>query len=1424
MRSEQGQGREIGAKLHRLEGLPPLSDRSAVAQLLDDGSLLAIGDGSSVALYDVASADADASGEVLCRGEHKLDGRVTAIGGLSRGRFAVATDDGDGGGRLHVVDGDGIGALASFDAPIADVEGAGNGVVVALRETQRATATLVALDGTSGRQLWTRSIPAGATRVTPVARAAEVLVAQPKAGRVTRVPLDPGRGRPRKPKRPCDCGDERRPEEGKDRPEDGKKPGDDRPPRDDDDERPGGTGVGDDCHDWVADGRYVAKHSRCREEPPCKTRLDFHVARLALAARHVIAQDLTGRRVALLDRTTLRVHEVRSLGRGGALVATAPDSNRMLAFRWGSRDWTLLDLGELLDHLPPLDLDPVDPPADSITYHGHNPDGFPTPGTPQTGTKRVLAVPVIEPGQSFTDPDLGNFVAFMRPNSFDIVTEYYDENSFGELDLQTDFFGHDIFPGGGPLSLPRAIRSYYHPPFVAGGIEATEVIASPPAAVRLDGTESLSVHIDPIERSEADLTFPFCALGLSKTYDEFPVDLVFNGSETAELEVEDRSGTVHTLTLQFPAQTITIEAGDIGAGLAALETYLDSALGDAQANAGVPPGSPVLTPVEARRVQLDDVDFGSLDVNIGVDPGTGAGKGRVEMVTQNGLELIGMDAPISGAFTLPGDAGALESYLGRVVRQAEADAGFGADQERRLTDPEVTWDGTSTLTIRIRLSDSDGGDGASMTLSGTSGLEALGLDTPAEIPGSGDFNDRNTLRDSQELVNDVFTAMVNQMGGIVLPGVFDDYFSVLICFVGAPPAGEWGASQPDIADLRMFTRNRAATYAFNPSLQLDRPWTGTVLDADPDTPTTIHELGHAFRLPDLYSADGFRDDLLYMGGWSIMGGADNLPHFCGWGKLFLGFIPPARVVEVELPTSAGPTITEALLVPVEHWDDDMENAVRAEFGGSIPIGQLMSIDLGGDGFQFDLVEARQAGVQFSQSLPDGPGLLLTNALDPGDDERYAKNDLYRRKLHRLNSGSDLESAGDAFDLAAAPELPAVGVTVSVVEARDVMRPHGAVRVFHTRVEREQADFVDLFFTAGSERFRCPDVWVDWIGDNPSDDEADHRVFPEGTPEDQGEPVFVPMSGTEPHWVVARVQNRGTASALNVKVVAYRWDPAGAGDRGDKVEFGSKTIDEVPAGQSRTVPFRWDVGAGEGLHRCLQCEIADWELPDDPATAMALASDDTWISNNWGQKNVFDFVPKFFSPADPVEFDYSVNNDGVGPEVAYLKPEGLPPGAKLTVTPTQRTIRPGETAIFRCVLEIDEQVIQAGCRNDRKFVLWTWRETDHAFERWGGCEYTIAPRTGVTMKLSARWTHSDTIYARGSLSPSPGGGTVDVRIAFDGGPIRWVTAAIQPGGSFAWEGSGEGFTHADVTAHYRGSTQFSPADSPLVKIDRPPPPA
>ena len=135
--------------------------------------------------------------------------------------------------------------------------------------------------------------------------------------------------------------------------------------------------------------------------------------------------------------------------------------------------------------------------------------------------------------------------------------------------------------------------------------------------------------------------------------------------------------------------------------------------------------------------------------------------------------------------------------------------------------------------------------------------------------------------------------------------------------------------------------------------------------------------------------------------------------------------------------------------------------------------------------------------------------------------------------------------------------------------------------------------------------------------------------------------------------------------------------------------------------------------------CIRAEVTDWELPQN---GTELGGDDLMLSNNWAQKNVFEFVPTPGSPYEEISFVYSVKNGGLERETAFVEPEGLPYGCTLTVSPHRRVIGPRETALFNCKLKLDEKIIDTGCHNDKSFMLVTWRETDHADERWGGCKY------------------------------------------------------------------------------------------------------
>jgi hypothetical protein len=465
---------------------------------------------------------------------------------------------------------------------------------------------------------------------------------------------------------------------------------------------------------------------------------------------------------------------------------------------------------------------------------------------------------------------------------------------------------------------------------------------------------------------------------------------------------------------------------------------------------------------------------------------------------------------------------------------------------------------------------------------------------------------------------------------------------MMVGFVGACPgtvplADQWDcANAVDFGSKRMFKRTHQAK-------DLNSP--------DPDDPVTMgtdvfvgqkfdrfdpgvmsHEIGHGLGLPDLYSAAGYRDDVVYIDDWCQMAGSNgNFNHFCAWSKWSVGWIvdDPGdaavnRVVEVPMPAAEGQTTTEAWLFPVEYFDNDIRADVEAEVGGALPIGQMMKVDLGSDGGVVDLIELRAQGVNFSQNLPPTPAVIVTNVLQPGTDRRWAVNGLYRRSVHLLNQGRELRVVGDRFDFAAAPEFPVKGTVVDLVDLRTIRG--GSIPIARVRVVREAAEFIDLYFQDNVPSWKSPDIWVDWRGDNADPDVA--RQYPEGTPTDQGETVRFPDAGVEPHFLVVRPHNAGNVHAEDVKVKWFICDPPGAGDDGRWVERDTKTLEQLHSDSWDIVAFNWDVTPATNDHQCIRAEIVDWTIPSavDPATGdtLALGSDDVILQNNNAQKNVFDF--------------------------------------------------------------------------------------------------------------------------------------------------------------------------------------------------------
>ena len=921
----------------------------------------------------------------------------------------------------------------------------------------------------------------------------------------------------------------------------------------------------------------------------------------------------------------------------------------------------------------------------------------------------------------------------------------------------------------------------------------------------LDGTESFTIRSNPRIGDSREYQIPFASLWTKETYGSYPVDINFDGSETMALTVEDQEGNAHALNLSFSAFSAAHNQGDDEtAFLQSLGNHATAAIRAAEAAL---PGNPVtIQDVIFRRIRTsdDDTQFGILQGQFRIappaDPADATQKGRITINTvpapiPAGIAALGLDGTGSVDGELASDI-QTRDYFRECLNAGQFDAGEGFG----LNDPHfsavVGTDEDAAameITVRINLTSSVGGAGATLEVISHVGLNDSGWDAATPVPGSeSNSNNQNTLRDSQQLADDVFTAALDHIRATTawnadtVRAMFEDFDVMMIGFVGAPPASvpagqQWGTTDPaDFGRLRMFRRSVIATDRNNPEEPPVAMPTNAVIGQKFSAflpGLMAHEIGHALSpfLPDLYSASGFRDDVLYVSSWAMMGGGnENLNHFCGWSKWVQGWIAEdadedlTQILEVPLPEPTGTLTVEAWLVPVEYWDDNIKDDVRTAVGGALPIVQLMKVELGSDGGIVSLIELRAPGNTYSQNLPPSPSVIVTNVLQPETDRRWAVNGLYRRSVHLINDGDELRNVGDKWDFAAGKEFPVKGTTAEIMDTQTIRG--GSIPVYRVKVEREKAEYIDLYFQDNAPSWRSPDIWIDWPGDNV--DPAVHRVYPEGTPTDQGETVRFPSAGVEPHFMVARVHNGGNVHAEDVKVRWFICDPPGSGDDGRWVIKDTRTIPEIGANAWETMAFTWNVDPSTSVHQCIRAEIIDWTVPAevDPATGdtLHLASDDVILQNNAAQQNVFEFEALAASPYDLIEFEFQVHNDSVEPEIAALVPDSLPWGTKLEVSPAEAEIEPGQNFLFRCKLSLDDNIIRPGCNNDQGFLLTAWRRAHDSDEKWGSCFYFVRPRHKTQVRISGGYWKGYDVVVNGEWKL-----VTDETVDLSGEPSRFV---------------------------------------------------
>lgn len=1436
----------------RVDGLPQV-DHESLAILTSKGDVV-VARQCRVTTYHLD--------ETKCRSTTETEFRepVTALGESDSGLLAAA------GSAIHLVTPQRTQELARVEGIVRSIAVAGTSVYAAVGKQGRLDGTLVEVDLLRSSIVSERSLRSAAVTLSVDATGSFVgiadgttfrtLQARPEDPCPDRPPAEPPRPDPKDD--PCGC-------HGKDKPGDGKDreptPPDSHPtptpdpciPGQSGTPTPGGGGI-------VGDGNGVTHHPPGSTIPwdPCRSHLFFEVAHVRSAGAYVVATDREARNVAVLASGDLRVvHEAQY--RQGAMVLSHPAQPLMLVFDRVSRTWErkYLDRFEpgVIEIEPHVDLDRLT----EMTWVGTPLPVLKGNRAPAIGKMKVLVLPVLDPGQSFNDADLPKLAAYFQRAAFNHVLLYYRENSFGHLEW-IDFHVHGVHAGtGGPFRLPKPISEYYNPLYIGAHVDLVKNGLTFPATLVFDGRERFSLQVKPQDggRKGTTLNVKLAALLGAKGHGTFPVQIRFDGTETGMISVKRPNGANASLNLKFPVKTLDIvNDGDVSAKLADLESYLDGVIALAESTAGI--SGRLFTKPVMRRIDQGS-GFGFLVTTLSHTVSTGP---KLEVISTSfsaTKDPFGLDNAFTGRMTVSGGTGVktLKSYLDFVTTLAQEEVGSGHNQRHLAADPVIDVNATTgKLTTSLFISPEDGGPGATMNITNIVEMGAL-FDTTASVPNTNVTAGRSaTPKDGEAgfdgLISDVFTAAVDRLAP---PGMhvqfrdkidkfFKPYQAVIVGLIDPAkthptddefvrPDEMWSAgSSSRYEEMRAMEAPRTAVFRPHPKdIMFFSNWNFVFLTVKPNYLIFCHELGHAIGFADMYAREaGYRNDLIYLETWAMMHDHNGRAHHCGYNKWQAGWIPDQRIQFIERPKEDQVLVREVLLVPVEHWRQDnslVSNARSAFNRADLPVVQLVHLDFGGDADLFGLIEARTKGYLFSDHLPEDPAVLVTNCIVWWDPTRYAFNGKYRAPVHLLHGDKQLRNAGDSFDLARGQELPHKGIVVTIVDRKTV----SGIEVFHIKVERKHSkEFIDLFFSSSDPYYKNPDVWVDWTGDNgpggktSSLNRNDHRRFPIGEPREQGEKIRVPDSGEEQHWIVGRLRNIGNVRAEQVKLNFSICDPPGAGDRGNFKVKDTVVLPEVqPTGHDKpiTIPGSWLVPAGFKGHTCILVEVADLKVPLDH-TGAAMASDDVQQANNKAQKNVDDIGPKSGSPYDVAEFEFSVNNSSRWPEVAYLEPEGLPYGMRLTISPKRRKIAAGETAIFRCKLELDDKVIDASCRGDHDFRINAWRVEEESATPWGGVQYQVRPRKRSTTDLNGSWESNGDVEITGHVAPGNITGSVRIRLAFTNHHARWVTADLLPGGTFMYKEKAPTNTRELFSiALFEGNKYYSESRSPQRRIIPPP---
>ncbi|MEO8250421.1 MAG: hypothetical protein ABI589_13750, partial [Burkholderiales bacterium] len=626
--------------------------------------------------------------DARCVWRTELPHPVTAIADWSDGVLVACV------GEIHSVGPGGAEVLARTDGKVVDLKAAGGFIHAVVVRDDRLDATLLQIDPARRAIVSERSLRSAATRLSTDSAGGFLGLSDGTTfWMMATRPDDPCAGRDRPVEAPSDVSTEPHPAQscccpdksGPTRP-DPTRP--ENPPTSVADPAPpalspcdpGQTGTPTPGGGRVVgDGSGVTYYppGDTRARNPCRAHLFFEAVRVEAAGAYLLAADRDARNVAVLDAVDLGVIQ-RLQNRQGHVLLSHPAQPLLVFYDRGFKSWSTLRLDKVARdaiEIIPRTLEPA-LPLEVMTFTGSPvPESLKGQRAKTTGRIKVMVIPVLEPGQSFHDPDLPRLKKYLQRAAYNNVELFYRENSFGLLEY-IDFDVHGVDLGsGGPIRLPKPISEYYNPAYVGAHVDLVKTGLSFPATIVFDGRERMTLEVKPQNggRAASTLNVRFSAILASRKHDDFPVQIRFDGTETATISLKRPNGVAATLNLKFTAKSIDLEAGNLAAKRAELEAYFDAVVAAAELAAGLT--SRLFSKPQVRRVDQDGATLGLLVTTLSHAAATGP-RLEVSSIGYSGLnDPLGLKLAFAGRFDVNTGVAAdrLTRYLDFVTVLAQED-------------------------------------------------------------------------------------------------------------------------------------------------------------------------------------------------------------------------------------------------------------------------------------------------------------------------------------------------------------------------------------------------------------------------------------------------------------------------------------------------------------------------------------------------------------------------------------------------------------------------------------------------------------------------------------------------------------------------------------------------------------------------------